>query len=309
MIRVFFASILVSFLSISSFAQELIPLESWRMHISYSELVDVAEGNNRVYAAAKNGLFYFDRDDNSLNTITKLDGLSDVSITTIAYSDENSSLIVGYENGNLDILKNNDVLNITTVLNASISESKRINHFYISGTTAYTSTDFGLVLIDTNTGKIIESAQKLSSEGTNLEILESTIKGDSIYLATSNGVISTSILPENNLLDYNNWKRYPVFNNQTMTSIVNFKNTIFSSTNDAKIYSYNVETWNELNLNHSLTEIKLTVSNQNLLIKSETEILLYDGSNSTSLESGQAFNRAFQSNVDNSVWLASAIMA
>ena len=81
------------------------------MHVSYQNARDVTLSESQVFTASKNGIFIFDQNDNSVQTLTKLDGLSDSDISSIGYSVENSLLLVGYRNGNIDIVGDGSIFN------------------------------------------------------------------------------------------------------------------------------------------------------------------------------------------------------
>ena len=48
----------------------------WQAHYSYNDIVDVVEGNNKIYAAAQNAIFEYDSLSGELKTITTVEGLS-----------------------------------------------------------------------------------------------------------------------------------------------------------------------------------------------------------------------------------------
>ena len=103
------AIILIIFLGAKvALAQENIPIGTWRVHFNYerTHLVELVE--DKVYCANQFGLFYYDLSDNSLNKLSKIDGLSDISVSAMAYDGESKTFAIGYENGNLDLLQGND---------------------------------------------------------------------------------------------------------------------------------------------------------------------------------------------------------
>ncbi|NJK94396.1 MAG: hypothetical protein HC905_05190 [Bacteroidales bacterium] len=51
--------------------------------------------------------------DNSVEKLSKITGLSDFGISAIGYSKENKTLIIGYENGNIDLIKEKKIINIS----------------------------------------------------------------------------------------------------------------------------------------------------------------------------------------------------
>ena len=92
----------LTFFSAESIAQSLIPIGQWRSHFSYNAARLVTLSGTSIYCSTDNGLFFYDLEDNSLNKITKNDGLSDVSISAIHYSGDSEKLIIGYESGLID---------------------------------------------------------------------------------------------------------------------------------------------------------------------------------------------------------------
>jgi len=48
----------------------------WEGHFSYLNIKDVAQGNNKVYAASENAVFTYDIETLELNKISTINGLS-----------------------------------------------------------------------------------------------------------------------------------------------------------------------------------------------------------------------------------------
>lgn len=289
-------------------AQENIPLESWRMHISYNNINHLTQGNNKIFAAAKNGIFYFDKGDNSLNTITKMNDLSDVGISTIEFSPDHNLLLIGYENGNLDLWQEEGIKNVSTILNANLDQSKRINHFNIQGNLCYISTDFGILIFNLNNLLIEESIQKLGAVGDNLVIHESTVYNDSLFLATQKGIIAASLSSNINILDFNNWKRYGVQSNAPtglIASITIFNNEVVVAEKVGNIYSYSSNNWVLQPYSQNQEHNALFTSNNTLIISSPTEIVKSDGTNNVIVTNTNTtlVNHAIEDESGN-IWIA-----
>lgn len=94
-------------------------------------------------------LLSWDIKSNSLiRTYDRCSGLSDHKIAYIRYCRQTQTLLVVYENGNIDILDEDDnIVNLPQLRDASIA-GKTVNDVVIDGTRAYISTDFGLVVVD-----------------------------------------------------------------------------------------------------------------------------------------------------------------
>src|SRR5687768_15873391 len=80
-------------LSIVNYAQE-IPIGTWRTHGSFNSIQSVSVGTNNIYASASNGVMIFNLADNSLSTITKLDGLSSTGITQVAVDQPRQQVLI-----------------------------------------------------------------------------------------------------------------------------------------------------------------------------------------------------------------------
>jgi hypothetical protein len=68
---------------ISAFAQEGVGIGKWRTHMPYFEVIDVELLGPKVYAATPYELFTYDKEDNSLQILNKINGLSDIGISKI----------------------------------------------------------------------------------------------------------------------------------------------------------------------------------------------------------------------------------
>ena len=183
--------------------QEKIPTNTWRTHFSYRNIIDVSISQN-IAASTTSSLFILE--ENEIKTITKENGLSDIGISSLAYIGE--SLLIGYENGNLDVLSENQVSNYRFIIDSDIQESKRINTIIQYSTDAYVLTDFGVVVFNPEDGIVLDSYTNLSVDGDNLIIRDGAIKEDTLFLATPEGIIAGDLSGTVNLKDFRNWKRF-----------------------------------------------------------------------------------------------------
>lgn len=226
-----------------------IPIGTWRSHLNYSRVKHLALYQNKVYAASNFGLFYFDTEDNSLQKLTKNDGFSDVGVTALAGIPNSKGLIIGYGSGQIDILEGNRLTSISTIKQATIASDKAINSMFFHNQLAYLCTDFGLVALDYNKKEIKESYSKIGEHGGNLQVLSGTVYNDSIFLATTEGVISSSAAPTNNLMDFNNWRRLDLNGiTGTAQTLTIFSENLYVSVENQGLYYYDGFQWEEVNL-------------------------------------------------------------
>ena len=119
----------VLFLFNIKFLFSQLPVGEWREHFPYSKGEKIAVADNIIYCATELGLFYYNKSDNSINKISKANGLNDVGISSIKFSEQKKILIIGYSNGNLDIIdENKNVYNISDIKRKQIIGSKSINN-------------------------------------------------------------------------------------------------------------------------------------------------------------------------------------
>ena len=69
--------------------------ESWRDHLSYDNGRALAVTESEVYCATDIGMLCYDKEDGSIRRLTTINGLSDMEIGSIAYSDANHILVIG----------------------------------------------------------------------------------------------------------------------------------------------------------------------------------------------------------------------
>ena len=70
-----------------------------------------------VWSASLTGLLRYDRASGEIETYDKTNGLSDVQIRQIAWNAEIESLVIAYENSNIDLINDfGEVTNIPDIL-------------------------------------------------------------------------------------------------------------------------------------------------------------------------------------------------
>ncbi len=286
------------------FGQNNIPTGTWRTHYSFNTTISVSQSDQDVYAASKAGLFILNKSDNSISSITKLNGLSETGISVIHFNNTTNTLLIAYENGQLDLIKENVISSIPDIKLSDRFKSKISNHINEDDVFSYLSTDFGLLKINTKDELIQESYLNLSSTGDNLKIYASTIYNDSLFLATENGLMAGSLAE--NLKDFSKWKRFNSSlgaNNETTKVLALFNGLPISGNTSQGLLLYNNGKWEETGelIGDDFSTIK--TSNNTLITTSGiTYSLSEDGLTSIQTEYLVHANDAISS-TDN-IWLA-----
>ncbi|MCA8832812.1 type IX secretion system anionic LPS delivery protein PorZ [Hymenobacter pini] len=186
-------------------AQDPVGYGDWQLHLPTNQARALAEAGNRVYVAAENALFYFDKQLNTTQLLSKRDGLNDAGVSTLAYDSVSQQLVVAYRSTNLDILRLKDgaIINLSDITRKEISGAKTINHIYINARRAYLATSFGIVVVDLDKHEIRDSYTNIGPAGAVVRVYATAIANGTLFAATSNGLMRTSLSA--NPLDYRNW--------------------------------------------------------------------------------------------------------
>ena len=206
----------------------------WGVHLNYSKGNCLFSNENTIYTGTESQFFTYNQDDNSIESFTKLDGLNDNNISAINLDSESNILIIGYENGNIDLVLKNQIRNIPFIKNSNnIIGSKKINNIHMDQGIAYLSCDFGLVKINTLNAEILDTYY-FWNNGAYGRVLDSFVfnyssenpyLSEKIFVATNFGLFSAS-KTNPNLLDPSAWNNEYAILKNTNTVYSPFSNGV-----------------------------------------------------------------------------------
>ncbi len=181
----------------------------WKTHLCYRNIEIIEPAGDRIYAGGSSGFFYLDLKTERYTKIDNTDGLSGLGVSALHYIAEFDMLIIGYKNGNIDLLiSGNEIFNINNISRSTIQGSKEINQITHVGSTAYLSCDFGIVNLNLERLEIKETYTNIGDNGSQVEVSSTLINGDTLYALTENGLQKAVIDGSKNLLDFNSWFTY-----------------------------------------------------------------------------------------------------
>ncbi len=253
--------------------------DSWLDHLSYNYGKSVAVSNSKVYCATE-CMFSYDKEDNRIEHITPIEGLSETGVSCIAYSDKHDIVVIGYNNGNIDLLHGNGkIYNLSGLKEKKISSDKCINHINIVGDTAYLSSNLGLVAINIKRKEFIDS-YILGDNNKYVKVLSSIKDGDYLYAFTEDKAMRGSI--DNPFLtDLKNWEYInPPEEDTQPYAGCKFNRKLYIAcslgTKDySKIYSFDGTNW--ISVIDSIPNIKSMTSNDGkMVICTKTGMIVYD---------------------------------
>jgi hypothetical protein len=245
----------------------------WRDHLPYMMAKQVVDAGNKVYCITSNSMFYYNKSDNSVNKLSKIQGLSECLFSTIGYSEENDMLIIAYSSSNIDILNKNKIINLPGIKNKYSITDKRINSIFTYKNHAFLSCNFGIVVL--NLEKIeISDTYYPCSDGTPVRVNDVCTDGTFIYAATQTGIYQASI-SDPFLVNYNRWTRKTnmISYNKEFTNIEFLGNRLYSlSASDSLLHYEENGVWNSIAPLGDNTIHSISVSNNTLLAVGKTKI-------------------------------------
>ena len=252
-----------------------IKVGEWRDHLSYFETFDVCAQGDLIYTSTDKALFVYNKNDQSIERLNTLNGLSDANVSAI--SSNQTTLIVGYENGNLDIIENNKTENLADIKRASIIANKRINSINIEADIAYLSCGFGIVVLDLQKREI-KDTYYIGAGGTYMNIIGTSISNNKLYAATEQGIY-TADLNQTNLADFQAWEKMSFKENAKINLIETYAGKLFANIqgntfNSDSLYTYDGANW-EL-FSHPYSNVSLKVSDNKLVVTSKYGVNRYN---------------------------------
>jgi hypothetical protein len=184
--------------------QPLAPIGLWKEYLPYNSGIDVAASTGKIYCATPYSLFSVDRQDNSIERLSTITGLSETGISVIAYDTPNEKLFIAYSNSNIDIIYRNDIINIPDIKRDNIPGDKNIYAIYPSGKNYYLSTGLGIIVIDGERYEVKDS-WFIGDGGQHLKVNGFTSDNSFFYAATEQGLKKAAI-NTSNLADPFNWQ-------------------------------------------------------------------------------------------------------
>lgn len=205
MIRIFILFITL-FTSLLLKAQD-IAIGEWKEHLNYKHAISVSEGNGKTYCATTSGIFILNKSDNSMQRMSKVNGLSDVEASVLNFNKSNNKLLIAYKNSNMDIVQSDGrIVNIADIKRKPIIGNKTIYSIYFINQYAYLSCGFGIVVLDMDRNEI-KDTYYIGAAGSTVIIRDITSDGTNMYAASEGGIYKAS-LSNPNLANYLAWTKF-----------------------------------------------------------------------------------------------------
>ena len=248
--------------------------QSWNGHFSFNNSIDIAEGNGRVFVASENAIYIYYNADNSLKTITTVDGLSWELISEIHFSSIFNKLIIGFENGLIQIIdfNNDNVITLFDIIDKTTipPNKKRINQFSEFENEIYIATDYGISIYNLESLEFGDSLF-IGDNGSQIEIEQTAINDNYIYSVSENfGGLKRANL-DTDIVNFINWE---VVSPGSYSKILNFDDLLIYS-NQNSIYSFEQNSSEQIIFINNVIKDIIVKSNK-LIVTTNDKIYIYD---------------------------------
>ena len=290
--------ILILFFPISLFSQEY--SRDWKGYFSYLDISDIAQGSSKVFGAAENAIFIYDTQTNEIEELTTINGLSGEAISSIHYVEENGLLLIGFENGLMQVYleSSQEIKTVVDILNKPTipPTDKRINNFNVHNGLAYISTNYGVSIYDINNLEFGDT-YFIGPNGSQLVVNDTAVFQDEIYVATESGLYKADV-DNQSLIDYQQWQQIGIAN---WIEIESVGEKVFIARNNTILYEIVGSSFIQM-VDYSGQIRDLRKLNSQLLVTTPNAVFLYDT---------EPFNEAaaIVSNVDYPTNFVSAIIS
>ncbi len=190
--------ILFSFFSFTVLAANF-NTTGWKTYLSYNNTNSVEESNDQVFVVAEGSLYTYGKDDNSIKQYYKGNGLNDNTISLIRYNKQTKSLLIIYDNSNIDILEGGVATNLPYLSTSTSIRDKQINSILVHDEYAYLSTAFGIVVVNMAKKEIKDFVGTLLKSSLNLSQPPNSLVIASISLPVGIPPLLGAIILQNKL--------------------------------------------------------------------------------------------------------------
>ncbi len=227
-------------------AQSDLKIGQWKAHLPYHQSRSITQSETTVYYASTYSIFMIEKDENSVQFMSKVEGLSDREPEVLKYAPAHETLIVSYKNSNIDLIKPTRIVNLPFIQQDPniIGDKQVYNIFLADDDLAYLACGFGVVELN------VDREEFGFTTKMNQKVNDVIIHNGMFYAATEIGIYQISYDGSTNLQDFGNWKLLGIEEgfpeDYSSNSLEVYDGKLYCSINDTLLYSYNNSTLTEI---------------------------------------------------------------
>jgi len=245
--------------------------DDWEDYFSYNNVKDIVSAGTKQYAIVDNAVFSYNSTTQITEKKSSINGLSGEQTTSVHYSISNSSLVIGYANGLLEIIdQNNEVKKIVDITLSTVATEKQINTIYEYDNQLYLSMPFGIVVFDLLNQEFGDTFF-IGENSSSVYVNDIIIENGFIYAATTSGVYIADITI--NLSNYENWTQYDL--GTDFSTLTSFNGEVVA-TNNKNIYVIDSQGTKTLKKTLPKTIVDVFADASNLSVAIQNRGYVYD---------------------------------
>lgn len=262
-------------------------VESWRDHLPYSQVNQLASIGDIYYGSTPYSIIEFDYSNNEVRKLSTVNGLSEVGISAIVANQSQQSLLIAYSSSNIDLIKGGSVINISSILNSSIIGDKTVYNLYSHSKYVYVCLGFGIVVVDIEKEEI-KDTYIIGDNSSQEAVLDLHISQNYIY-ALTNEEIKMAPLNSSFLSDASIWNTLNIPTGSSINNLESFQDDFFAFGSTNIIYKYQNNNWDTILFYPNETLRNFKVDDQNLITCTNSYVTVYS-SNLDTLDFFYAYN-------------------
>ncbi|MEL6922558.1 MAG: hypothetical protein AAFO94_00805, partial [Bacteroidota bacterium] len=181
-------------------AQSDLAIGQWRSHLPYQFGRYVTQSETTIYYATDWSILTIDKEENAIDFISTVNGLSKTGVGIIKYHPPTETLLITYDEGIIDLLSPNEIVTLTDIKNfVNLTIDKTINDIFVAADgKVYIAAGYGISVL--NVDEQIFEFTTFSGVSINSVVQQNGI----LYAATGEGIYF-SALDNPVIQDFNSW--------------------------------------------------------------------------------------------------------
>jgi hypothetical protein len=187
-----------------AFGQGIPPIGQWREHLPFNNAVAVQQRDEVIHCATPYGYFTYTPASGTFARRSKINGLSEVRVSGMALEPGGERVLIWYENGNMDFIDGDQLINLPDVQQSSVPGDKRIAGALWRGNRVYLAVGLGIIVLDADKYQVSDTWRP-SSTGADIRVDALAADAAFFYAATAEGLRQAPVSGAN-LADFRNWQ-------------------------------------------------------------------------------------------------------
>ncbi len=239
-----FLSFFVANAASSQIGTDLV-IGQWKQHLPFIAGHYVTQSDDQVFYSTEQALVVIDKDEHSIQRVTKVEGLSRVGIKLVKYNRGSEVLMIVYSDGAIDLRSEEGSKTLLGVpISSVILGEKRINDVFMANDSiAYLAGNFGIATLNVKRGLFPNTIR------TSFEVTSVVVYNGDVYASAGDGVYTIAENTPLNIDEFSNWEwlagtdGFPI--DYTAGKMTPFNGNLYLDVNDS-LYVFDGNTANYL---------------------------------------------------------------